>query len=296
MEVTPVTLQEAGVLGAGSYSTASEYGQWTAYAPHYGMAPSMQDLYQRPTTIVSSGDQWPSQHAIMSPVSATTAPPNQFWYPHDKTFPTPINTTLDLSYPLELQTMLPTVSESVSPYVPYATTEWDQASVQSITPIGVKAESSSPIAILDSQPLSATLNIHAKQSYIDAYWKYFHPLFPILHKPTMEQQPQNAQQQSGSSLLLRAALVMCGATFTREDSRWWDGKLLLRKCLQYMTQVSANSSPTGRKNHWNPTYTIPRSTLQHQTLRACKLSSSSKRTLNSTASGLRLSCRINFSA
>ncbi|KAF2093670.1 hypothetical protein NA57DRAFT_81172 [Rhizodiscina lignyota] len=237
VEATPVSFQE--VLSAGShYSTSSDYPQWPAYAPQYMAHPSIQDLYpQRPSPIVTSQEQWPSQHAqsMMSPVSATTAPQPAFWY-QDKTFSTPLNTTLDLSYPLELQTLLPTVTDTVSPYVPYATTDWDQASVQSITPIGVKAESSSPIAVLDSQPLSASLNHHAKQSYIDAYWEYFHPLFPILHKPTMEQQRQSHQQQSGSNLLLRAALVMCGATFTREESRWWDGKLLLRKCLQYMTQ------------------------------------------------------------
>jgi hypothetical protein len=228
------------ILSAGSpYSTASEYNNtWAHYAPS-AMANPVQELYApRPSPVVTSSETWSTGfvQAMMSPVSATTGPQN-FWYPQAKAYVPPASTSIDMGYQLELQTMLPTVSESVSPYVPYATTEWDHASIASLTPAGIKDPSTSPVSVLDSQPLSASLNIHAKQSYIDAFWEYFHPLFPILHKPTMEQQRQSTQQ-SPSGLLLKAAIVMCGATLSREDSRWWDGKLLMRKCLQHMVQVS----------------------------------------------------------
>lgn len=118
----PLSMHEAASNADPHDLTASDYSHWTTHAPQYGMAQaSMQDLYQRPSTIVTSREQWASQHAIMSPVSAITAPPNQVSWPHDGASTTPLNTTLELSYPLELQTMLPTVSETVAPYVPYTT-------------------------------------------------------------------------------------------------------------------------------------------------------------------------------
>lgn len=247
LEQQPSTLQEA-VLGSGTAYTPTPHFEpnWAAnaYNQPYVQAHALDSLYStRASPAVTSHEVWTQQQIVpgnlISPVSTSGAPQHQYWYAADKQFGS-METGLALSYPMDLQSMVTPVTDTASPYGAYTTpTEWDQASGHSATPVTVKAELSSPVAILDSQTLSTTLNLHAKQSYFDAFWEYFHPLYPVLHKPTMmEQQRQVDQQQSDSALLLQAAIVICGATFTKEPSRWTDGKALLRKSLQVVQQVS----------------------------------------------------------
>ncbi|MBE7180475.1 MAG: hypothetical protein INR71_04550 [Terriglobus roseus] len=243
----------------------------TAYVSH-----SYENLYN-PSPIVTSheGGWHPVNPNYVSPVSATSAPQQTFW---NKPLVN-MDGTLALSYPQDLSTLVP-VSDAVSPYMPYptSTSDWDQSSIQSATPILVKAEMSSPVSTLDGQPLYTALNMHAKSSYIDAYWEYFHPLFPILHKPTMEQQRQIDPEQSNSSLLLQAAMMICGATFTNEETRRTDGKMLLRRALKQLQQVRGPGEFCNCVAH-----NICRSTRSPRAMStSCKQSSCWRRTLNST--------------
>jgi hypothetical protein len=83
--------------------------------------------------------------------------------------------------------------------------------------------------LLEDQHLGVSLSLRTKQHYADAYWKNFHPVFPILHK-------QSYQSQSPSPLL-GAAVMAIGAQYTDEQFAKSDSRILHEKCLELITKV-----------------------------------------------------------
>lgn len=244
LEQASLSLHESSLSASSSFSGVSYDAAWAnAYSQPYVASQ---------TPLITSNESWTHAAAIhggLASPASTAALPQSYWYPSEKTFGG-VESSLAMNYPMDLHTVMPTAPETVSPYIPYATTtEWDQVSAHSMTPVTVKAELSSPIAMVETQPLSTALNLYAKQSYIDAYWEYMHPSYPILHKPTVEQQRHLDQQQSSSDLLLEAAIVICGAAHTKEQSRWADGRLLLKSALQHAEQVSSFSLQPARESN-----------------------------------------------
>jgi hypothetical protein len=86
--------------------------------------------------------------------------------------------------------------------------------------------------LLEDQHLGVCLSLRTKQHYADAYWKNFHPLFPVLHK-------QSYQSQSPSPLL-GAAVMAVGAQYTDEQFAKGDSRILHEKCMELITKVEDN--------------------------------------------------------
>jgi hypothetical protein len=82
---------------------------------------------------------------------------------------------------------------------------------------------------LEQQQLGETLNLKTKQHYVQAYWKHFHPLFPILHPQTY--------QQHRSSPLLSAAVMAVGAQYTDKPFAKSDSRILHQKCQELILKV-----------------------------------------------------------
>jgi len=83
---------------------------------------------------------------------------------------------------------------------------------------------------LDQQQLGEALDLKTKQHhYIRAYWKHFHPLFPVLHRKMYEQHPTNP--------LLSAAVMAIGAQYTNEPFARNDSQVLHQKCQELIAQV-----------------------------------------------------------
>lgn len=83
---------------------------------------------------------------------------------------------------------------------------------------------------LEQQQLGETLNLKTKQHYVQAYWKHFHPLFPVLHPQTY--------QQHRSSPLLSAAVMAVGAQYTDKPFAKSDSRILHQKCQELIVKVS----------------------------------------------------------
>jgi len=82
---------------------------------------------------------------------------------------------------------------------------------------------------LEQQQLGETLNLKTKQIYVQAYWKNFHPLFPVLHSQTY--------QKHRSSPLLNAAVMAVGAQYTNKPFAKSDSRILHQKCQELIVKV-----------------------------------------------------------
>lgn len=237
--------------GAGTIFTPHGYN--TAWPQPYSTAYPLDMYGNRESPHNHSHEFWQQQqqpqqqhHAgpgnLISPVSASTASPTYWQYHNDNRIGS-IDSQAGISYSVGLPTSIPPVTDSVPQYLPFSNAPAWESGVQAVTPVTAKTEQASPVTLLDSHSLSHSLSLHAKQSYIDAYWEYFHPLCPILHKPTLEQQRHFESQQSDSDLLLKAAVVICGTTFAAEESRLLVGRMLYKKAIQHIQEVSRDLSP-----------------------------------------------------
>ena len=69
---------------------------------------------------------------------------------------------------------------------------------------------------------------------LKSYWEVFHPVFPILHRPTFESmQPTR---------LLKAAMMTIGSYHLEDESYRPLAISLHQKCMRYLLQVSVLST------------------------------------------------------
>ena len=92
---------------------------------------------------------------------------------------------------------------------------------------------------LERQQLGEMLNLKTKQNYVQAYWKHFHPLFPILHRQTY--------QQHRLSPLLTAAVMAVGAQYTHKPFAKTDSRILHQKCQELIAKVGDTSVILGSR-------------------------------------------------
>jgi hypothetical protein len=95
-----------------------------------------------------------------------------------------------------------------------------------------------PLSIVNTEDseqdtqLGIKLSMARKKAYFEAYWKHFHPLFPILHKPKFSRY----MQRSGGGVLL-AAIMAIGARYTDEQLAGSDSRILHERCEEYVLNV-----------------------------------------------------------
>jgi hypothetical protein len=102
--------------------------------------------------------------------------------------------------------------------------------------------------LLEDQHLGVCLSLKTKQHYVDAYWKNFHPLFPILHK-------QSYRSQSPSPLL-GAAVMAIGAQYTDEQFAKGDSRILHEKCLELITKYKQTLRTTKRLDYMQAIFLV----------------------------------------
>ncbi|KAF2204300.1 hypothetical protein GQ43DRAFT_182554 [Delitschia confertaspora ATCC 74209] len=62
--------------------------------------------------------------------------------------------------------------------------------------------------------------------YLDNYWRFFHPTFPLLHRPTLV--PGN------ESPMLRAAMIAVGAQYSSDSCAKRRSRILLNQCIKLL--------------------------------------------------------------
>jgi hypothetical protein len=85
---------------------------------------------------------------------------------------------------------------------------------------------------LQDGQLGVSLSIQRKRAYVEAYWRYFHPLFPIMHRQRFTQYTQ----VPGAKLLL-AAMMAIGAQYAQELFAGSDSRILHEKCQELIAKV-----------------------------------------------------------
>jgi hypothetical protein len=90
----------------------------------------------------------------------------------------------------------------------------------------------SPEDSLQDGQLGVSLSIQRKKAYVDAYRRYFHPLFPIIHWQRFTQYTQ----VRGAKLLL-AAMMAIGAQYAQELFAGSDSRILHEKCQELIVKV-----------------------------------------------------------
>ena len=90
----------------------------------------------------------------------------------------------------------------------------------------------SPEDSLQDGQLGVSLSIQRKKAYVDAYRRYFHPLFPIIHRQRFTQYTQ----VRGAKLLL-AAMMAIGAQYEHELFAGSDSRILHEKCQELIAKV-----------------------------------------------------------
>ena len=83
--------------------------------------------------------------------------------------------------------------------------------------------------LLEEQQLGRYLSLDKKQHFVDAYWKHFHSLFPILHRQTY--------QRHRSNPLFSAAVMAVGAQFSDRGFAKSDSRILHEKCQELIAKV-----------------------------------------------------------
>jgi Fungal specific transcription factor domain len=84
--------------------------------------------------------------------------------------------------------------------------------------------------LLEEQQLGIYLSLKTKQHYVEAYWKHFHPLFPILHRHTYQMHKSNP--------LFSAAVMAVGAQYCDRGFAKSDSRILHGKCQELISKVS----------------------------------------------------------
>jgi hypothetical protein len=85
---------------------------------------------------------------------------------------------------------------------------------------------------LQDGQLGVSLSIQRKRAYVEAYWRYFHPLFPFIHRQRFTQYTQ----VRGAKLLL-AAMMAIGAQYAQELFAGSDSRILHEKCQELIAKV-----------------------------------------------------------
>jgi hypothetical protein len=102
--------------------------------------------------------------------------------------------------------------------------------------------------LLEDQHLGICLSLKTKQHYVESYWKYFHPMFPVLHKPTYQAQTPCP--------LLSAAVMSIGAQYTDEQFAKGDSRILHEKCLELITKYKAVLRSTARIDYMQALFLV----------------------------------------
>jgi hypothetical protein len=104
--------------------------------------------------------------------------------------------------------------------------------VSAVPPVLLPLSVVNPEDSVEDTQLGIKLSMTRKKAYFDAYWRHFHPLFPILHKQTFS----NYMRRTGGGGLL-AAIMAIGAQYSHEQLAGSDSRILHERCEEYVLNV-----------------------------------------------------------
>jgi hypothetical protein len=90
---------------------------------------------------------------------------------------------------------------------------------------------------LQDGQLGVSLSIQRQRAYTEAYWRYFHQLFPIIHRQRFTQYTQ----VRGPKLLL-AAIMAIGAQYAQELFAGSDSRILHERCQELIAKVRTSKA------------------------------------------------------
>lgn len=101
---------------------------------------------------------------------------------------------------------------------------------------------------LEDQQLGISLTLKTKQYYIESYWKYFHPVFPILHRPSYQAQTPCP--------LLSAAVMSIGAQYNDGHFAKGDSRILHEKCQELLSKYRSSLRSTERIDYMQAIFLV----------------------------------------
>ncbi|TID26755.1 hypothetical protein E6O75_ATG01248 [Venturia nashicola] len=101
---------------------------------------------------------------------------------------------------------------------------------------------------LEDQQLGISLSLKTKQHYIESYWKYFHPVFPVLHRPSYQAQTPCP--------LLSAAVISIGAQYNDGHSAQGDSRILHEKCQELISEYRSFLRLTDRLDYMQAVFLV----------------------------------------
>jgi hypothetical protein len=189
-----------------------------------------------------------------SPVSGVSSP----WLPSSYSHtPVPVPDAIE-PFPNPYTSMnLPTIN-SLSPPDSATTPRWDILSererhslatstssspvpISAVPPVLLPISGSGSDELLQDAQLSNISPSHQK-AYTDAYWKYFHPVFPFIHNRQRFMQPSSASGASGPRRLLAVTMMAIGAHYCDPV----DSRILYDKCQEVMLKYKASITSTSK--------------------------------------------------
>lgn len=200
------------------YSSSDDYVSPKTASNDYGsLFPQMPYCPDSNRTRASSNASLiepPWSYASRSPAStiSTMAYP---WVSSDKTSDAPALTYIDTTYPM---TSMP-IASSIDPMAGIcqydAKTMIQRDEEESVTLFGEQPYGMGPIA-----------HTYPFEQDLDCYWRYFHPTFPIIHRPTF--------QRLTASPMLHAAMIAIGGQYSIDGSVRRRSRNLHDRCLKLL--------------------------------------------------------------
>lgn len=102
--------------------------------------------------------------------------------------------------------------------------------------------------LLEDQQLGICLSLKTKQHYIESYWRYFHPVFPVIHRPTYQAQTPCP--------LLSAAVMSIGAQYNDDHFAKGDSRILHEKCQELITKYKSSLRSTARIDYMQAIFLV----------------------------------------
>ncbi|KAK3078168.1 hypothetical protein LTS18_008271, partial [Coniosporium uncinatum] len=211
-----VVIEADAAPWSGSSYSGYDSSWHPSHAPYYAPVISQEPYIHRPSVV-----DWDSENPLdsMSPVTGGAMPswPGNF---KSSTDTLSTSTSSDFGYKAYIPRVITTSSQTSSTVPSYAGS-WDGSTVHDS---GDETD-----AMFYEQPLDTTIGTRAKQNYINAYWRSFHPAFPILHKLTY--------QRKMPSPLLQAAIMAVGTHYSAEPHADGDAKVMQEKCNRLLANL-----------------------------------------------------------
>ncbi|QDS70775.1 hypothetical protein FKW77_004021 [Venturia effusa] len=101
---------------------------------------------------------------------------------------------------------------------------------------------------LEDQQLGISLSLKTKQHYVELYWKHFHPTFPVLHRPTYQNQT--------SCPLLSAAVMSIGAQYDDGHLAKSDARILHQKCQELISRHKSSLRSATRPDYMQAIFLV----------------------------------------